>query len=61
MKGYTDEKGCDRPPCGTCKYKNEMTVGVNCYNCIDILDLATHKPNAETEFTHYEAEGKDNA
>lgn len=25
-----------------------------CYNCIDIMDLALHRPNAETEFANFE-------
>lgn len=54
MKGYIDEYGYDRSPCGTCKYKNKLTVESPCYNCIDIMDLALHKPNHETEFAYYE-------
>ena len=53
MKGYTDENGFDRPPCKTCKYRNKMTVEAPCYTCIDTMDLALHKPNAETEFANY--------
>lgn len=56
MKGYTDENGYDRSPCGTCKHKNKMTVESPCYNCVDTVDLALHKPNAETEFANYEKE-----
>lgn len=56
MKGYTDELEKDKPPCGTCKYKNKMTVEAPCYNCIDTVDLALHKPNSETEFANYESE-----
>ena len=60
MKGYTDEKGRDMPPCNTCKYKDRMTVESPCYSCIDNVDLALHKPNAETEFANYEkAQGGD--
>ena len=62
MKGYIDEFGYDRPPCGTCKYRNKMTVEAPCYSCINNVDLASHKPNSETEFAHYEADhsiGKD--
>lgn len=54
MKGYIDEKGYDRSPCGTCKHKNKLTVEAPCYFCIDNVDLALHKPNHETEFTNYE-------
>lgn len=54
MKGFTDKKGFDRPPCGTCKYKSKMVVESPCYTCIDYIDLALHKPNAETEFINYE-------
>lgn len=56
MKGYTDENGKDRPPCGTCKHKNKLTVQAPCDSCIDTVDLALHKPNAETEFANYEKE-----
>lgn len=56
MKGYIDEKGNDRSPCGTCKHRNKMTVQEPCYSCIDNVDLALHKPNRETEFVHYEAD-----
>ena len=35
MKGYIDENGVDRSPCGTCKYKTKMTVEAPCYDCID--------------------------
>ena len=58
MKGYTDEHGYDRPPCSTCKYRSKMVVESPCFNCIDILDLALHKPNAETEFANYEMDGE---
>lgn len=61
MKGYykmrSDGQMADMPPCGTCKYKNKMTVESPCYDCIDMVDLALHKPNAETEFANYEQEG----
>ena len=56
MKGFVNEFGIDVPPCGTCKYKNKMTVESPCYNCIDNVDLALHKPNHETEFANYESE-----
>ena len=56
MKGYIDENGYDRSPCGTCKHKSKMTVEAPCYSCIDNVDLALHKPNHETEFVHYEAD-----
>ena len=56
MKGYIDDKGRDRPPCATCKHRNKMTVEAPCYSCIDNVDLALHKSNAETEFGNYEAE-----
>ena len=58
MKGYIDEDGHDRPPCSTCKHRNKMTVESPCYNRIDIIDLALHKPNAETEFASYEKNGE---
>ena len=54
MKGYIDAKGHDKPPCESCKYKTKLTVESPCYNCISSLDLASHKANAETEFTCYE-------
>lgn len=54
MKGFIDKKGFDRPPCKTCKYKSRMTVESPCYTCISNIDLALHKPNAETEFINYE-------
>lgn len=57
MKGHyerrKDGKFADVAPCRTCKYQNEMTVGSHCYTCIDTIDLALHKPNAETEFANY--------
>ncbi len=56
MKGYIDKNGYDRPTCGTCKHRNKMTVEYPCYSCIDIMDLALHKPNAKTEFANYEAD-----
>lgn len=56
MKGYIDKNGYDRPSCGTCKHRNKMTVEHPCYSCIDTMDLALHKPNAETEFSNYEAD-----
>lgn len=58
MKGYIDENGKDRPPCGSCVHKNESTTCCHCYNCIDNTDLALHKPNSETEFVNYKAEPK---
>ena len=44
----------DYAPCGTCKYRGKMTVEAPCYDCIDTMDLALHKPNYETEFANYE-------
>ena len=58
MKGFIDENGYDRPPCGTCKYRDRMTVLSPCYGCISNLDLALHKPNNETDFLSYEKEEK---
>lgn len=54
MKGYVDEKGYDRPPCRMCKHRNKMTIELPCRDCIDIIDLALHKPNYETEFVSFE-------
>lgn len=59
MKGFVDERGIDRPACVNCKHKREMTVGARCYNCISVIDLALHKPNYETEFALFEAEGRE--
>lgn len=56
MKGYIDEFGVDRPPCKTCKHRCKMTVESPCYNCIDAVDLALHRPNDKTEFANYESE-----
>ena len=53
MKGFIDENGFDRSPCGLCKYKNKMTVEQPCYSCISIIDLALHKQNHETEFASF--------
>lgn len=58
MKGYIDENGKDRPPCALCKYKDKLTVEAPCYNCIDAVDLALHKPNSETEFIYFERAGE---
>lgn len=33
-----------------------MTIELPCSNCIDIIDLALHKPNYETEFISFEPE-----
>ena len=64
MKGslirFPDGLLADIPPCGTCKYKNKMTVESPCYNCISDVDLALHKPNADTEFANYEVGDYDN-
>lgn len=56
MKGYVDLNGFDRPACISCKYKNKMTVEEPCYSCVSSISLSLHKPNCETEFTHYEKE-----
>lgn len=53
MKGFLKD-GKDYAPCGTCKYRGKMTVEAPCYDCIDTMDLALHKPNYETEFANYE-------
>ena len=58
MKGYTDENGRDRPPCGMCRHKDKLTVEAPCYNCIDAVDLALHKLNSETEFVYFEMAGE---
>lgn len=54
MFGHIDENGYDRPPCSSCKHKDKMTVEAPCYNCIDEVDLALHKPNHQTNFANYE-------
>lgn len=54
MKGYTDEKENDKPPCYRCKHRHKMTIELPCWDCIDIIDIATHKPNAKTEFMSFE-------
>lgn len=43
----------DMSPCFFCKHRDKMTVSAPCYSCIDTLDLALHKPNAETEFSSF--------
>lgn len=53
MKGFLKD-GKDYAPCGTRKYRGKMTVEAPCYDCIDTMDLALHKPNYETEFANYE-------
>ena len=54
MKGFyqrrSDGQMADMPPCGLCLHKNKATYQSPCYNCIDIVDLCLHRPNAETEF-----------
>lgn len=55
MKGYIDEDGNDRAPCGSCKHNDKMTISAACYNCIS---AALHKPNSETEFAAYEESGE---
>ena len=58
MKGFYKRRAngelADMPPCGLCKHKNKQTYEFPCYNCIDIMDLAFHRPNAETEFASFE-------
>ena len=58
MKGHyeirADGQRADVPPCRTCRHKNKM-----CYNCIDPVALALHKPNAGTDFVYYEPEGEE--
>ena len=54
MKGFIDQNGYDRPPCGTCKHRDQLTITAPCYNCISVVDLALHKPNYDTEFAAYE-------
>ena len=51
MKGYTSHKGLDCAPCFFCKYRSKECVEAPCYNCIATIDLALHKPNAETNFS----------
>lgn len=65
MRGFIDENGFDKPPCGSCKYRNQLTISAPCYNCISIADLSSHRPNYETEFAAYvprdgNAESEDN-
>lgn len=54
MKGFVDELGVDRPACVNCKHRGKMTVEVPCYNCISPIDLASCKPNYQTEFAAFE-------
>lgn len=44
----------DMSPCFFCKHRDKMTVSEPCYSCIDTMDLALHKPNAETEYASFE-------
>ncbi len=53
MKGYTSHRGADCIPCFFCKYRGKMTIEHPCSNCIDAVDLALHKPNAETNFFYF--------
>ena len=57
MKGFyqrrSDGQMADMPPCGLCLHKNKATYQSPCYNCIDIVDLCLHRPNAETEFANF--------
>lgn len=53
-KLFIDDNGYDRPPCRFCKHKNKMTIEIPCWNCIAIIDLASHKPNSETTFHSFE-------
>lgn len=52
MKGYTYH-GKDCSPCFFFKHRDEFTVENHCYNCIDNVDIALHKPNEETDFVHF--------
>ena len=45
--------------CRHAEHKNKMTVEAPCYNCIDPVALALHKPNAGTDFVYYEPEGEE--
>lgn len=51
MKGFyqrrSDGQMADMPPCGLCLHKNKATYQSPCYNCIDIVDLCLHRPNAK--------------
>ena len=57
MKGFyeklPDGRIVDRPPCSRCLYHSRMTVEEPCYSCIDLMDLSSHRPNAETEFASF--------
>ena len=53
MKGYIDENGYDRAPCGTCIHKDKTSLQIPCCGCISHIDLALHKPNYETDFVNY--------
>lgn len=57
MKGFyqrrSDGQMADMPPCGLCLHKNKATYQSPCYDCIDIVDLCLHRPNAETEFANF--------
>lgn len=59
MKGFyqrsADGQMADMALCGLCKHKNKATYKSPCYNCIDVVDLCLHRPNAETEFANFEA------
>lgn len=51
MKGYTSHRGYDCSPCFFCKHREQ---GGCSYHCISNVDVALHKPNAETEFASFE-------
>lgn len=58
MKGFyqqrPDGQMADMPACCRCKHKNKATYESPCYNCIAVVDLCLHQPNAETEFANFE-------
>lgn len=63
MRGFNferkDGKLADCAPCSFCKHRGKMTVEEPCYSCIDAIDLALHKANVETDFSHFEEESED--
>lgn len=47
----------EKSPCGTCKYKDQLTVLEPCWSCIDNIELALHKQ--EVDFVHYTQKEKE--
>ena len=54
LEGFLQNRSCAKNVSGFhTDLSDQKTVEEPCYSCIDLMDLSSHRPNAETEFASF--------